>query len=154
MAKAAKRNSTRERTTSKKPPLKKASSSRSEIIKQCIVYMQSVTAYGAGCEAEGDNCELAGAGGPLGAGLLKNANRALEKLIELSEARAAAKQMLSVAELKAKAVVCKEMMDFESGNVIDGVQAEYIGLFADEVRTYFKKALNAAERGVGHAQTS
>jgi hypothetical protein len=152
MAKATKRNSTRKRTTSKKPPQKTASSSRSEIIKQSIVYVQSVAAYLAGCRAEGANCELSGADGLLGAGLLKNSYHALEKLIELSQARAAAKQTLSVAEMRAKAAVCKEMMDFESGNALESVHEDYIRLFAEEVVIYFKKALSAAERGGGHAQ--
>ena len=89
MAQADRVRSTQRTTVSKKP---KASSKRSEVIEQCVIYLQMTAAYEAGCRADNNNTEHAGAGAPLGKAVLAGARNALGKLVALSAAR---KQALS-----------------------------------------------------------
>jgi hypothetical protein len=123
MAKATRKNIT-------KPSPKSASPKRSEIIKQSVIYLQSVAAFNAGFDADHGNCDIAGADGQLGNAALDAADRALHKLTKFGK--------LSAPEMKAKAAVFRAMMTFESGNILKEDRRDFLATFAIEVEYYFR----------------
>ena len=135
MAQAKKQRSTPRRRAASK---KQQAASKSVIIEQCVIYLQSVAAYSAGCEADGYNCDIAGAGAPLGKEQLEAADRALNKLVGLSASRSS-KTPLSIPEIRAKAAVCEGMMKFNGPNVLETAHILFLQGFAHEVRVYFKQ---------------
>jgi hypothetical protein len=149
MAKAAKRVTTQRRAASKKQKAPSKQMLRVEdlnpevraqwCIEQCVIYLQSVAAYSAGCEADGYDYDIAGAGAPLGKAQLEAANRALSNLVELS-AICTGKTPPSIPEIRAKAAVCEGMMKFDGPNVLETVHIEFLEGFAREVSAYFKMA--------------
>ena len=88
-------------------------------------------AYEAGCRADNNNTEHAGAGAPLGKAVLAGARNALGKLVALSAAR---KQALSFDEMRAKSTAFEALMlgDGEH-SVLDGEQIDFLQSFAKEL---------------------
>ena len=115
-----------------KPSPKSASPKRSEIIKQSVIYLQSVAAFEAGLDADHGNFEIAGAGGHLGDALMTAADNALHKLAKFD-------RLSSVPELKAKAAVFRAMMKFEPGD-LEGNHRDFLAAFAIELEQFFREA--------------
>ena len=84
---------------------------RSEIIEQCVIYLQSKAAWLAGFEGDTTWDGLfAGSGkGELGRPHLRKADQAFRKLVGLSPAYCVGRSPLKFEELKAKAIVCRVM---------------------------------------------
>src|SRR5947209_3248049 len=118
----------------------KTADERSEIIEQCVVYVQSRAAYEAGFKAdhtgEGD---YAGAGAKLGKRHLRKAQRALLRLITLiiSPTDRPGRPPLSKDELFAKARVL-QVISMPKGD--DPVEGAYVRFFALEVEDYLRAA--------------
>src|SRR5258708_25616533 len=84
----------------------KTADERSEIIEQCVVYVQSRAAYEAGFKADHTGQgDYAGAGAKLGKRHLRKAQRGLLRLIALSPTDRPGRPPLSKDELFAKARV-------------------------------------------------
>jgi hypothetical protein len=133
MTKASRVHSTPRKTASKKPTSKKATPQHSAITRECVRYLQSVAAFNAGFDADHGNNEIAGAGGPLGNAAMNAADSALRKLAKLGN-------KLSAPEMKAKAAVFKAMMKFESGNLLEKDNRNFLAAFALDLELYFREA--------------
>jgi hypothetical protein len=145
MAQAKRVRSTPRKTAPKKQSSKKPTPpERSAIIKQCIIYFQSMAAYNAGFEADPTaDSDVAGAGdGTLGGIALRKAERALLKLASISAAP-------SIVEIKAKINVLEGIFQFERGNNLPDEAGEYIKHFAAELREYFKNVPSDVAEGGG-----
>jgi hypothetical protein len=112
-------------------------------IEQCVIYLQMTAAYEAGCRADNNNTEHAGAGAPLGKAVLAGARNALGKLVALSAAR---KQALSFDEMRAKSTAFEALMlgDGEH-SVLDGEQIDFLQSFAKELTEYFGTERHTSE---------
>jgi hypothetical protein len=138
MAKAARVHSTPRKTASKKAAeKKKAAPERSEIIKQSVIYVQSVAAFNAGLNADHGDLKLAGCGGALGDAAFDSAEQAISRLNKISQTR---NQPLSATEMKAKAAVCAAMMEFEDGSELNEESRLFVKHFAREAVAYFHDA--------------
>jgi hypothetical protein len=109
----------------------------SEIIRQCVIYVQSMAAYEAGFTVDlTGNWDHAGAGQDrLGGEHLAHADRALAKLIALSPSFVAGRAPLSAAELFAKAGVLSVIWSQEGGETrsCEATETAYVRFFAREV---------------------
>ena len=138
MAKAKRVHSTPRKTASKKAAeKKKAAPERSEIIKQSVIYVQSVAAFNAGLNADHGDLKLAGCGGSLGDMAFDSAEQAISRKNEISQTL---NQPLSAIEMKAEAAVCAAMMEFEGGNDLDEESRLFVKHFAREAVAYFHVA--------------
>ena len=90
-------------------------------------------AYEAGCRADNNDTEHAGAGAPLGKAVLAGARNALGKLVALSAAR---KQALSLEAL---------MLGDGEHSVLDGEQIDFLQSFAKELTEYFGTERHTSE---------
>jgi hypothetical protein len=110
---------------------------RSEIIKQGVIYVQSVAAFNAGLNADHGDLKLAGCGGALGDAAFDSAEQAISRLNKISQTR---NQPLSATEMKAKAAVCAAMMEFEDGSELNEESRLFVKHFAREAVAYFHDA--------------
>jgi hypothetical protein len=101
----------------------------SKIIEQCVIYVQALAAYDAGFSVDRTgNSRYAGKGRQI-----KNASRAISKLIGLSPHCRAGAAPLSALELHAKAGVLATMYGLRNGEQPDATEMAYIRFFAGEV---------------------
>jgi phage terminase small subunit len=110
----------------------------SEIIEQCVAYMQATAAYAAGVKADDGDATHSGADSPLGNAALRSAEAALRTLVALSETYRESQRSPSVLELKAKATVCRAVLQFEEADLLPEDEWEYVSGFAREVEAYFE----------------
>ena len=110
--------------------------SGSEIIRQCVIYAQSIAAYQAGFEMDlTGNFDHAGSGkGQLGRDHLRTADHALARLVALSPAFKG-RAPLNEAELFAKAGVLSVIWSQEGGETrsCEATETAYVRFFAREV---------------------
>ena len=100
-------------------------------------------AYEAGCRADNNNTEHAGAGAPLGKAVLAGARNALGKLVALSAAR---KQALSFDEMRTKSTAFEALMLGDGQHsVLDGEQIDFLQSFAKELTEYFGTERHTSE---------
>ncbi|SHN83535.1 hypothetical protein [Bradyrhizobium erythrophlei] len=136
--KAEKRVSTPRKTASKKPK----ESERSEVIEQCVIYLQATAAYEAGCSADNDYTTHAGAAAPLGKEVLDRAKNALGKLAALSADR---DKLLSFDEMRAKSTAFKALMLGDGHHsVLEDEQIDFLQSFAKELVEYFRTERHAS----------
>ena len=141
MAKAKTRVITPRKTASKKTD-KKAAPNHSEIIKQCVIYMQSTAGFEAGHDADATGSGDI-AGDLLGGVLLQSAEDALDTMVGLRSK--ANKPPLTVAELRSMAITCRAALDFDAGSSLTEGTGAFVRLFAGEVDAYLR-AVDDAER--------
>jgi hypothetical protein len=107
-------------------------SERSEIIEQCVIYVQHLAAYDAGfsidCTGEAEYC---GKGGQI-----RKARRAMCKLIGLSPHKTPGAAPLTALELYAKAGVLAAMYGLRKDEEPNDDEAAYIRFFAGEVSDF------------------
>ena len=111
-----------------------ATPERSEVIAQCVIYLQQLASYDAGfnADATGDS-EYAGRGNQIG-----KAKRALIRLVGLSPACIEGKPPLSAKELHAKATVLNALYGLRQHEDLDPTESAYVRLFAREVEDYLR----------------
>ena len=109
-----------------------ANPERSKIIEQCVIYVQSIAAYDAGFAVDhtGDS-DYAGKGGQM-----RNAKRAMSKLIALSSHLKGGATPLTAIELHAKAGVLAAMYGLRKDEQPDPIEQTYIRFFAGEVSDF------------------
>ena len=109
----------------------------SEIIRQCVIYVQSMAAFTAGFEVDpSGNFDHAGSGkGQLGRKHLSHADHALRRLVALSPACLERRRPLTPPELLAKAGVLSAMWAQEGGKTrsCEPFETAYVRFFAREV---------------------
>jgi hypothetical protein len=107
-------------------------SERSEIIEQCVIYVQHLAAYDAGFSVDltGD-AEYCGKGGQI-----KKARCAMCKLIGLSPHKTPGTASLTALELYAKAGVLAAMYGLRKDEGPDEIEMAYIRFFAGEVSDF------------------
>jgi hypothetical protein len=132
MAKAKSKHSTPRRTAPKIKPKPKNTAERSEIIEQCVIYVQQLAAYDAGFDVDhtGDS-DYAGKGGQI-----KKARRAMCKLIGLSPHKTPGAKPLTPLELHAKAGVLAAMYGLRKHEQPGDIEQAYIRFFAGEVSDF------------------
>ena len=120
------------KTKSKANASAPADTKHSEIIKQCVIYVQLLAAYDAGFDVDhtGDS-EYAGKGRQLG-----KARRVLSKLIGLSPHCKAGAVPLNALELHAKAGVLAAMYGLRKHEHPDAIEQAYVRFFAGEVSDF------------------
>lgn len=119
---------------------KKKSTSRSEIIEQCLIYAQSEAAYQAGfyVDPTGD-FNYAGCGnGQLGRHHFRTAKQALIKLVSLPSV-----PTLGRDELFAKARVVRLLQNSDAKRNPEKHEAEFIKRFAQDVSRYLQLQADA-----------
>jgi hypothetical protein len=113
----------------KQSKTKTAEPRRSEIIEQCVIYVQQLAAYDAGFSVDrtgdADHC---GKGGQI-----KQAQRAMCKLVGLSPHKTPGAPPLTALELYAKAGVLAAMYGLRKDEEPNEDEAAYIRFFAGEV---------------------
>jgi hypothetical protein len=123
--------------TTAKIPKAEPEPAGSEIIRQCVIYVQAMASYKAGFTADiTDDWDYCGSGNKqLGGWQLREARHALRKLITISPACVAGRAPLIPAELFAKASVLTVILDQEGGQTrsLEADEAVYARLFAREV---------------------
>jgi hypothetical protein len=132
------------RTDAPKKPSKSTTSDQSEIIKNCVRYLQCTAGFNAGHDADPTDGEIAG--GALGSVLLRNADQALNTVVDLRSK--SNKPPLTVAELRAIAATCKGALDFNAGCVIEKETVAFVRLFANEVGAYLREVQESAASNV------
>ena len=107
-------------------------SERSEIIEQCVIYVQHLAAYDAGFSVDRTgNAEYCGKGGQI-----KKARRAMCKLIGLSPHTTFDAAPLTPLELYAKAGVLAAMYGLRKDEGPDETELAYVRFFAGEVSDF------------------
>jgi hypothetical protein len=121
----------------------------SEIIRQCVIYAQSIAAYQAGFKVDlTGNFDHAGSGkGQLGRDHLRTADHALARLVALSPSFVEGRAPLNAAELFAKAGVLSVIWSQEGGETrsCEVTETAYVRFFAREVED-FMRAQAATEK--------
>ena len=121
----------------------------SEIIRQCVIYVQSMAAFQAGFKVDPTGYwDHAGAGkGQLGRDHVLAADRALARLLAVSPSFVEGRAPLNAAELFAKAGVLSVIWSQEGGETrsCEVTETAYVGFFAREVED-FMRAQAATER--------
>jgi hypothetical protein len=139
MTKASKRTRAQRQSAPKEPAAKK----QSEVVKQCVIYMQSTAAFEAGFAADDDEFEMAATNpGSPGAEVHDRARKALSSLISL----AVPNREFSFSEMKAMAITLKGILNFERGNVLSGEVQKYVQAFAHLLVIYFRNEAEALRR--------
>jgi hypothetical protein len=116
----------------KKQTPKAPAADRSEIIKQCVIYVQQLAAYDAGFKVDHtDDSDHASKGGQI-----KKARRAMLRLIGLSPHQRAGAAPLTSLELHAKAGVLAAMYGLQRSECPDAIEKAYIRFFASEVSDF------------------
>jgi len=117
----------------------------SEVIKQCVVYLQSKAAWLAGFEGDttGDSTFAGSGKGELGRRHLHKADRTLRRLVGLSSAYMPGRPALTQAELKAKAIVCR-VMEQQADTDLTRDERTYVRFFVKEVEDYLSRTANEA----------
>jgi hypothetical protein len=116
----------------KKKSKAKATKKRSEIIAQCVTYVQNLAAYDAGFNVDktGD-FEHCARGNQIG-----RARKAMAKLIGLSPHMREGTPPLTALELHAKASVLAAMYGLRKNEEPDEIETAYIRFFAGEVQDF------------------
>jgi hypothetical protein len=123
---------------------KKAKAARSEIIEQCVIYVQAIAAFDAAFKADhtGD-LEYASHNR-----FMRKAHRAMVRLVALSPAHSD-RPPLSALELLAKAAVLENMVGLTKGEQPDEIETTYILNFAHEVGDYFGSIVGSIKSAKG-----
>jgi hypothetical protein len=122
----------------------KTATKHSEIIEQCVIYAQSIAAYEAGFKVDSSS-DFDYAGGEKsrrGRRPLRQADRALFRLVALSSVNDGERPRLSREEMRAKAGVLSIIGTREH----EEIEGAYIRSFAVELDDYFKEAIEDAWR--------
>jgi hypothetical protein len=122
----------------------------SEIIRQCVIYVQSMAALKAGFAVDTGNFAYAGCGpGELGSKQIRIADKALRQLIALSPAFVEGHPPLTREELLAKAGVLAALWEQEGGitRSCEANETAYVRFFAREVEDCMRVQA-ATERAV------
>jgi hypothetical protein len=115
-----------------KPAAETIGAELSEIIKQCVIYVQQLAAYDAGMSVDrSGNFDYAGSGREV-----RKARRAMLKLIALSPPCKTGAAPLTALELHAKADVLTAMYGLRDDEEPDHVERAYIRFFAAEVTDF------------------
>jgi hypothetical protein len=128
-------------------PKQRATKKRSEIIKNCVIYLQSIAAFKAGFDADDDDLEIAGGytGSP-GREAQDRADRALSNLTRMISSANATDKPLSFFEMRSTAVTLGALIKYEAENEISGDALEFIDSFARHLVSYFKSVTDAARK--------
>jgi hypothetical protein len=122
----------------------------SEIIRQCVIYVQAMAAFKAGFAADltGNWDHCGSAKGQLGGHHLREAGLALRRLIELGTAFVEGRAPLTHAELFAKANVLSVIWDQEGGKTrsCEADETAYVWFFAREVADHCQAEAQRAEK--------
>jgi hypothetical protein len=109
----------------------------SEIIRQCVIYVQAMAAYKAGFTADitGNWAHCGSGKKQLGGRQLREAGHALRRLIAISPAFVEGRPTLTASELFAKASVLSVIWDQEGGQTrsLEANETVYVRFFAREV---------------------
>jgi len=126
---------TSSRRRAPKPSAKAEMSREDQILEQCAIYLQSMAAYRAADQIDtGDLDFLDGPAGPC-TQYFKAADKAILRLIGLSQAHKPSCPPLSPSELKAKAVVCR-VMEKEATEGLRRDERVYVRFFVREVEDF------------------
>jgi hypothetical protein len=113
----------------------KTAPKKSEIIKQCVIYLQCKAAFDAGFAADTTGDGIFAGRGKNGLGIrpFNDAEKAIRRLIALSPIHGN-QPTLTIEELKAKAAVCR-VMELESDDLTPN-ERTYVRFFVREVESY------------------
>ena len=114
-----------------------ATAPQSEIIEQCVIFLQCKAAFKAGFDADVGDFIFAGCGKGQGGRQYKNADGALRKLIELSRT-VAGNPPLTADELRAEAVVLRGVVAGLADRELTKDEKLYVRFFASEVEDYLE----------------